>query len=132
MANVGKLSVKVYTSQAEIPLEGATVVVTRNSKTGKYDLLSVQLTDSSGRIRCVEVPTLNDYKRVQSGGEEAVALCSVWAEHPGYTMLRVDGVRVCSGEETVQSLELIPLAEGQSSLQRRDVRQIIAQSRSKK
>lgn len=128
MASVGKLSVKVYTSQAEIPLEGATVVVTRDSKTGKHDLLSVQLTDSGGRIRCVEVPTLEVYENTEMG-EKTSGFCNVWAEHPGYTMLRVDGVPIFSGEETVQNMELIPLAEGQTSLQRRDVRQITAQSR---
>ena len=126
MASVGKLSVKVYTSQADIPQEGATVVVTRDSKTGKYDLLSVQMTDSNGRIRSVEVPTPDARENTQSsGGDKAFALCSVWAERPGYTMLRVDGIRVFSGEETLQCMELIPLAEGQTSLQRRDVRQII-------
>lgn len=128
MASVGRITVKVYTSQAEIPLEGATVVVTRDSKTGKLDLLSVQLTDSSGRIRCVEVPTVEVYESAETV-EKSLGFCNVWAEHPGYTMLRVDGVPVFSGEETVQNMELIPLAEGQTSLQRRDVRQITAQSR---
>ena len=128
MASVGRLSVKVYTSQAEIPLEGATVVVTRDSKTGKLDLLSVQLTDSGGRIRSVEVPTVEVYENAETG-EKSMGFCNVWAEHPGYTMLRVDGVPIFSGEETIQNMELIPLAEGQTSLQRRDVRQITAQSR---
>ena len=56
------------------------------------------------------------------------SVCSVWAEHPGYVMLQVNGVQVFSGVETVQEMELIPLAEGESSLQQRDVRDITSQS----
>ena len=44
------------------------------------------------------------------------SVCQVWAEHTGYTALRVDGVQIFSGEETDQDMELIPLAEGQHSL----------------
>ena len=50
MANTGTLNVRVFVTQAQIPLEGATVVITRDVPGGKYDLLSVQATDSSGRI----------------------------------------------------------------------------------
>ena len=54
-------------------------------------------------------------------------MCSVWAEHPGYAMLQVDGVQIFPGVETVQNMELTPLERGQSSLQQRTVRDIPAQ-----
>ena len=47
MQATGTLSVRVYTSQAQIPLEGATVVVAAPGKEGKWKLLSIQNTDSS-------------------------------------------------------------------------------------
>ena len=43
-------------------------------------------------------------------------------------MRQVDGVQIFPGVETTQDMELIPLAEGQSSLQVRDQREITAQS----
>ena len=43
-------------------------------------------------------------------------------------MLRIKGVQIFSGIETVQNIELIPLGVGESSLQHLDVRDIPAQS----
>lgn len=131
MASIGRLSVRVYATQAEIPIEGATVVVTCRNKTGKFDLLSVQATDSSGMIRTVEVATPGAYESttpVETGREQSFAQCSVWAEHSGYAMLQVNGIQIFPGVETVQEMELIPLAEGQDSLQRRDLRVITPQN----
>ena len=130
MTSSGKLRVRVYVSQAELPLEGATVVVTQQDSSGKYRLLSIQATDSSGLIRPVEIPTpaAGESTHPTQGGGPAFAVCSVWAEQPGDVMLQVNGVQVLSGVETVQEMELIPLAEGESSLRHRDVRDISAQS----
>ena len=130
MTSTGKLSVRVYTSQAELPLEGATVVVTQQSGTGKYRLLSVQATDSSGLIQTIEIPTpvVGESTHPVHNGEQVFAVCSVWAEHPGYVMLQVNGVQVFQGVETVQEMPLIPLAEGESGLEQQDVRDITAQS----
>ncbi len=129
MANEGRLKVRVYTSQAELPVEGATVVVTQSGKAGKYTLLSVQISDSSGLVRPIEIstPASNESTSPNQNGA-AFALCNVWAEHPGYAMLQVEGVQIFPGVETLQDMELIPLAEGQSSLQQRDIRQMTAQA----
>lgn len=131
MENSGRLSVRVYTSRAELPVEGATVVVTQSGKQGKLDLLSVQVTDSSGLIQPVTIstpPAWESEEPAQAGMEAPFALCNVWAEHPGYTMLEVEGIQIFPGIETVQEMALAPLAEGEASLQRRDLRQITAQN----
>ena len=126
----GTLSVRVYTSRAELPIEGATVVVTQSGGQGKLDLLSVQVTDSSGQIQPVKIETPALWESESPAGETMgvpFALCNVWAEHPGYAMLQVDGVQIFPGVETVQNMELTPLERGQSSLQQRTVRDIPAQ-----
>lgn len=131
MKNAGVLSVRVYASQAELPLQRATVVVTQNTPTGRYNLLSVQATDSSGLIQPVEIPTPGALESTEpNNGENGApyALCNVWAEYPGYAMLQVNGVQIFPGVETIQNMELIPLAENQSSLQQRDVRDITSQN----
>ena len=129
MTSTGKLRVRVYTSQAELPLEGATVVVTQQNRDGKYRLLSVQATDSSGLIEPVEIPTPALGESTHPGSSvPPYAVCDVWAEHPGYAMLLVEGVQIFQGVETLQSMELEPLNEGQSSLIQNNVREITGQT----
>ena len=125
----GRLSVRVYTTQAELPLEGSTVAVLQKGEGGRYRLLSLQTTDSSGRITSVDIPAPAAEESIAPGaadGPECFSVCSVWAEHPGYAMLQ-DGVQIFPGVETVQNMELTPLERGQSSLQQRTVRDIPAQ-----
>ena len=55
------------------------------------------------------------------------AVCDVWAEHPGYAMMLVEGVQIFDGVETLQDIELEPLTEGQSSLLQNSIRDIPGQ-----
>ncbi len=131
MQAMGTLVVRVYTSQAQIPVEGATVVVTTPGTNGKRKLLSVQATDRSGEVSAISIPTPEAGESTSPhlpGGEAPFAVCNVWAEHPGYAMLEAEGVQIFPGVETVQDMELIPLPWGQSSLQHLDVREIPPQS----
>jgi 5-hydroxyisourate hydrolase-like protein (transthyretin family) len=131
MSENGRLTVRVYTSQAQIPVEGATVVVTQTETDGKYRLLSVQVTDDSGQIAPIVLPTppaAESESPDASPTGQSFTLCDVWAEHPGFAMLRVEGVQIFSGVETSQGMELIPLGEGESSLSEQDVRPIPAQN----
>ena len=132
MQATGTLSVRVYTSQAQIPLEGATVVVAAPGEEGKWKLLSIQCTNSSGKIKAVQIdaPALGESTSPGGlpGNGAPCALCSVWAEQQGYAMLQVENVQIFPGVETVQNMELIPLPQGLCSLQQRDQRDIPAQS----
>lgn len=132
MQATGTLSVRVFTSQAQIPLEGATVVVATAGEEGKYKLLSIQNTDSSGKTRTITIdaPALGESTSPGDlpGPGVPFAQCNVWAEQPGYAMLQVENVQIFPGVETVQNMELIPLPQGLCSLQQRDERDIPAQS----
>ena len=132
MQATGTLSVRVYTSQAQIPLEGATVVVTAPGEEGKRKLLSIQSTDSSGLIRpvTIDAPALGESTSPGGlpGDGAPFALCDVWAEQPGYAMLQVAGVQIFPDVETMQDMELIPLPQGLCSLQQRSERDIPAQT----
>ena len=124
----GKLVVRVYTSQAELPVEDATVVVTQKSPGGKYKLLSVQATDSSGTTQPITIPTPLLGESTHPGAQiPPFAVCDVWAEHPGYAMMLVEGVQIFDGVETLQDIELEPLTEGQSSLLQNSIRDIPGQ-----
>ena len=128
MQQQGTLVVRVYTTRAQLPVEGATVVVTRVEGDGMPELLSVQTTDSSGLSRPIRVESPGAGESIRPGGTDPFAVCTVWAERPGYAMLRADGVQIFPGVETVQEMELIPLAEGQDSLLRHQDRRATAQN----
>ena len=132
MQATGTLSVRVYTSQAQIPLEGATVVVAAPGEEGKWKLLSIQNTDSSGQICPIQIdaPALGESTSPGGlpGDGAPFALCNVWAEQPGYAMLQMENVQIFPGVETVQDMELIPLPQGLCSLQQRNAWDISAQT----
>ena len=125
----GQLHVRVYTSQAELPVEGATVAVTQKKQNGKLELLTVQVTNSSGIIRPIDIetPVLQDSTQ-PFPGELPFTVCDVWAEHPAYATLLVEGVQIFPGVATIQPMELLPLSEGQNSLNQTDLHEIPPQS----
>ena len=94
----GTLLVQVYTSRAELPVRDATVVVIRRAPSGKYELISIQSTEPNN----IPGPPF--------------AQCDIWAEHPNYAMLLVEGVQVFPGVQTIQSMKLCPLSGTGSSL----------------
>ena len=91
MEGTGTLTVRVITSRAQLPVEGATVVVTQRGTGGKYQLLSVQATDRSGATKPVAISTPALGESTHPGSSvPPYAVCDVWAEHPGYAMLLVE------------------------------------------
>ena len=125
----GKLVVRVYATAAQLPLEGATVVVTAREENGKFQLISLQKTDRSGMTQpiLIQTPDLIDSTE-QNPPESPFRYCDVWAEHPGFLVQRVDGVQIFPDVTTRQDMELIPLGEGEHPLGGVDTRDISAQN----
>lgn len=130
MQQTGKLVVRVFATNAQLPLEGATVVVTTRNSNGKFDLVSLQKTDRSGLTEVVEfnTPDSQDSTAQNTTGQSPFIQCDVWAEHPGFMVMRVEGVQIFPGVVTRQDMELIPLGEGEHDLGQIDERDISAQN----
>ena len=111
MESTGRLTVRVYVSQAQIPVAGATVAFTKRGTEGHHTLLALRVTDANGRIAPVQVDTPDASASESPGTVTPFAVCDIWAESPGYELLVVENVQIFAGTQTLQELELIPLPE---------------------
>lgn len=110
LASTGSIIFRVYTSNAQIPVEGATVVVRQQNDPGK--LLGIRITDESGQTDPLIVAT----KDVSLGQTPENLVqpwvgCIVYVEHPEYEKVLLYGVQIFPGVNTVQNIQLIPLQE---------------------
>ena len=111
MAATGTILTRVFTSQAQIPVAGATVAFTHRGTEGHHTLLALRVTDANGRTAPVQVDTPNASASESPGTVTPFAVCDIWAESPGYELLVVENVQIFAGTQTLQELELIPLPE---------------------
>lgn len=118
MENSKKLQVCVTSADTAQPLEKATVLITNCNNFKKYDLLSIQLTDVNGEIRPICLPESQNPSTIQ-----------IWVEHEDYALLRIDGITVQEGEQTLLQVQLPALCTGQSSLQQRENKPTVRQKR---
>lgn len=116
MDAVGTILTRVYTSQAQIPVVGATVAFTQRGREGRHTLLAVRVTDKNGRTAPVQVSTPDAGASESPGTSDPFAVCDIWAESPGYELLVVENVQIFPDTQTLQELELIPLPEQMTTL----------------
>ena len=106
----GTLIFRVYTSNANIPVEGATVVV--QSQDAPTSLLALRVTNSSGETDPVVVPTPDrDLSQAPEASVQPWTGLRVLIEHPEFEKVTLEGVQVFPGIETIQTVRLIPLLE---------------------
>ena len=111
MESSGTLITRVYTSRAQIPVQGATVAVTQKSVNGRHHLLAIRISDSSGKTTPIQISSPGPGEGQSPGGPTPFSLVGLWAAAPGYEVLTVEDIQVFPGTETIQTLELIPLPE---------------------
>lgn len=107
MASTGSIQFRVFTSNANIPVEGATVVVRQQNPPGK--LLGVLVTDESGQTQPLTIPA-RDIALGQTPENEVepwVGL-KVYIEHPEFERVVLNGVQLFPGVRTVQNVQLLP------------------------
>jgi len=102
---------RVYTSRAQIPIEGATIAVTRKAGETRHELLAIRVSDINGRITPIRLPTPSPQAGLSPGGQVPFLQVDLWAEADGFEMLMIEDLQVFPGTQTIQDLELIPLLE---------------------
>ena len=129
MTQTGTLTARVFTSRAQLPVEGATVAVTQRGRNGKYRILSVQQTNRDGATRPIAIPTPTvGESTAPNAGAEPFARCDIWVEHEGYELTVIEDVQIFPGEVSLQQVELEPLVRGEGWTQQTQVRPIPPQS----
>ncbi len=113
MQETGSLRVRVFTSRAQLPIEGASVILAGPIVNGRRELLSIQRTDSSGVAGAITLNAPDNALSQDPGNASPFASYSLVVEHPGYYTAIYDGIQVFSGVQTVQDVSLIPLPQPQ-------------------
>lgn len=108
MSATGYLSVRVFTSSAQLPISGATVSVTQKTEGGDR-LLATRITDESGKIPPSAIPTPPVTESQVPGNAQPFAAVDVTVDTPGYERILVEDAQIFPGILTVQDLELIPI-----------------------
>ena len=108
LPSTGYIQVHAYTSNAQIPLQNASVAITAADGTA----IALRLTDRSGRIEPVAIPVPDRGESLTPNpSERPFATVNIIARLQDYEQIFVDNVQVFPDIVTAQDLEMIPLAE---------------------
>lgn len=126
MAENGTLTVRTYTSSAQLPIEGAVVTVTQPTDNGTR-LLASRITDRSGNIAPISIATPERSQSLSAGTSAPFTQVDITVDFPDYERILVENAQIFSGVVTQQELELIPIEERPSVWNMTEVFQVTAQ-----
>ncbi len=110
MPSNGFLRIRVYTSDAQLPVEDATVTVTQPGSRGSR-LLATRITDESGLIDTLTIPAPDRSQSLASGTVAPFTFVDVIVDHPQYERVLVENAQIFAGELSEQNIALIPIEE---------------------
>lgn len=111
MPQTGSLVVRVFTSQAQLPVSGATVVISSRAEDDRYNVFSIQTTDSSGSTKSFRLDAPELALSESPGGSAPFSDYSLVIEHPEYYLATFEKLQIFPGIETVQNVPLTPLPQ---------------------
>ena len=108
LASTGYITVRAYTSYAQIPLADVAITITATDGTA----IAMRTTDRNGQIRPVAVP-VPDRSESLRPNPDSVPFTSInlYARLKGYEQAEYENLQVFANKTTDQNVELIPLSE---------------------
>lgn len=108
LSATGYIQVRAYTSDAQIPLENVTIMITRPDGSA----IAMRLTDRSGKIEPIriDVPNRAASQSPDSGVIPFTAV-NIYARLENFEQIEAENVQVFADTVTFQNLEMIPLSE---------------------
>ncbi len=109
----GTLIAQIYTSQAQLPVAGATIAITQPSTNVHHRLIALRVTNKNGKISPVFLPTPPIRQSLSPDATDAppFAQYDLWVQASGYEVALIQDMQVFPDTETIQKVELIPLPE---------------------
>ena len=111
MPQTGSLVVRTFTSQAQLPVSGATVVISSRDQDGRHKVFAIQTTDESGSTQPFQLEAPDVSLGLSPGQAAPFSDYSLVVEHPEYFLATFEKLQVFPGVETVQNIPLIPLPQ---------------------
>lgn len=111
MPQTGSLVVRTFTSQAQLPVSGATVIISSRDPDGRHKVFSIQTTDPSGATKPFELEAPDAALGMSPGQAAPFSDYSLVVEHPEYFLATFEKLQVFPGVETVQNVPLVPLPQ---------------------
>ena len=111
MPQTGSLIVRVFTSQAQLPISGATVIISSRAADNRHNVYSIQTTDSSGSTKEFQLAAPDVSFGESPNAGVPFSDYSLVVEHPEYYLATFEKLQVFPGVETVQNVPLTPLPQ---------------------
>ena len=103
----GTLKVEVFTAYKAIPIPDTRILVTKDID-GKKVLFFSGLTDSSGMISDIELPSPEENTNFKPGDDAEYAMYDVTAIHEGYERIKKYDVAIFGNTGVIQYIKMIP------------------------
>ena len=115
----GTLVVRLFTSAAQIPLQGATVTVTKRLPDGETKLLAVRITNFDGFTDPVSIdtPPMIESQSYQAG-LIPYSVVDIRVERTGFDRVIIENAQVFPDTQTRQEVALIPTPENPGAFDR--------------
>lgn len=107
----GNIIMQVSTASESIPIQGATVVISRETGNGRAELLAILTTDADGRTAPFAVATPDKELSEAPSNQQSWSDCDIIVDDPLYHRVIINRVQVFPGVDTLQAVSLIPLEE---------------------
>lgn len=115
----GTVVVRLFTSAAQIPLQGATVTITKRLPGGGTKLLAVRVTNFDGFTDPVSIdtPPIAESQSYQAG-LVPYAVVDIRVERTGFDRVIIENAQVFPDTQTRQEVALIPTPENPGAFDR--------------
>lgn len=109
MSQTGSLVVRAFTSRAQFPVAGATVIISSPAGDNRHKVYSIQSTDESGSTKPFQLEAPDASFSQAPGNPDPFSNYSLVVEHPEYYLATFEKLQIFPGIETVQNVPLVPL-----------------------
>ena len=125
--STGTISARVFTSNAEIPIQNAGVGVTERTDTGNR-LVGYRFTDENGKTESITIETPEaELSRVPGNGTP-YSIVDVKVVHPAYETIVIENVQIFPGVDTIQTAQMIPIGESPLLIEESEIFDVTSQN----